>query len=94
MRTLLGLIGGLGLLASIAGCGGDAAQAECFKICDKDKACMVNDTACRQLCANAHSAGCSNQGAILTYIDGCLAKDCNTYDTCLNDTTAAPPCMH
>ncbi|HZS39667.1 MAG TPA: hypothetical protein VFF06_22700 [Polyangia bacterium] len=93
MTRLLGLIGGLGLLAMAAGCGGDAAQAECFKICDKESACMMSDPMCGSICANAHSAGCSNQTAILAYVDGCLAKDCNSYKACLNDPSA-PACTH
>ena len=80
-------------MAAIAGCGGDAAQAECFKVCDKQKACMMDDAQCRSLCANAHSAGCTNQNTIIAAVDACLAKDCASYQACLNDPNG-PMCTH
>ncbi len=102
-HKVVALAGSLLVLASLAGassgCGGDEGgspgtetnQLVCGKVCDKVAMCGATNSAaqCKSACvATAGSGLCKNHAEIASALDGCLAKDCDGYASCVKTLPA------
>ena len=93
MRKILAAIMLTSASLAFACSSSNSGEAICKDLCTKTNECSMLsvdcDEACRPQDGQDSSVECSNEGAIRSHLEGCIAGSCDDFLTC---TASAPAC--